>query len=210
MAEGNEIIAWIEKNPVPSIAIGAVVVIGGMYLLGYFTPAQSSSGGSQNLAAAYYAAEAATATAGTQLQMETVRDTNQTAQVTAQANAAQAIASTEANMYTTLGGQTAGTATTLYNDELLSSQTNANDAMQTANVNADYAYRTSLAGTNAGILQSAFNTIIPQELALSGGGAGFSLPGVGTIWTQGGAVSPSVLAAQGYTPDQIASIVARQ
>jgi hypothetical protein len=163
----QEITSWIEDHP---YATGGIVIVGGLALLwlfGFFGSSSTASADTSgnNLAAAYYSAEAAQATAGTQLQMATVAYGNQTAQVQAQANAAEAIASTQANMYTTLGSQTSSTAQLMYNDQLLSSQTNANDALNAANTNANYQYLTSVAGDQAQQYGDYAGMIIPSENA---------------------------------------------
>ena len=203
----DKVLKWVEENPVPSVLIGGVVVLGLLWMFGFFsaTPAAASNTGQTNLAAAYYAAEAAQATAGTQLQLATVQATNQTAQVTAQANAAEAIAATQANMYTTLGGQSVTSNQTLYNDELLTAQTNANDAVQENQTNAYYNNLNTTANANATILSSAFNTIVPQALSQSGYFSG-NIPGFGSLQVANTTATPNQLAAVGYTPAQIAAI----
>jgi hypothetical protein len=200
----NEVIEWVEKNPVPAFVVGGVVVLGVMWFMGVFSsPAASSNGGQTNMAAAYYAAEAAQAQAGAQIQLATVQATNQTAQVTANANAAEAIAATEANMQTTLGGQTLTGQQTLYNDELLSAQTSANDAVQSSNINAANTLAVTNSNNWANEFLAALNGVIPQEVAQTGA-ASVTLPGLGNFQVGPTAGAPNInqAIAAGYTPAQ--------
>jgi len=165
----NPIIEWAEKNPVWA---GAGIFVGGLailYFLGYLGPS-SSSGSSQNnqaqtaaiteqqLATAYYAAEAAQSTAGTELNLAEVNDQ---AAVNIAGGQDQAVIATNAADNTTqqLGYTTAGNLGT----------TQANDALAASeNANA-YSAQTAQAMYNASNYNTLFNTTIPYELALTGG-----------------------------------------
>src|SRR5215831_13248319 len=70
----GEAITWIEAHPAESIVIGAGGVLALMWLFGAFSgpKASDTSGGSANLAAAYYAAEAQQAVVGGQIQMANI------------------------------------------------------------------------------------------------------------------------------------------
>lgn len=206
----DNVLEWVEKNPwlAAIIGIGGVLII--MWLLGFFSSSSSSTSSSNqgtNLAAAYYNAEAAQTTAGTQLQMATEYYTNQTAQAQIQANGAEAIASTQAGMYTTLGQQNASTTTALGNDQLLASENSNDDALNASNTAAMYGYQTANAGYNASIWNTAMGTVIPQELALSGGYGNFALPGYGAATVNTGVgITPNILESQGFTPTGAAQL----
>lgn len=201
-----DMLQWAKEHPwmAGALTLGAVFIL--LWLLGFFGSSSSSSSSSSgtNLAAAYYNAEAAQTTAGTQLQMATEAYAAQTAQDQIQANAATGIATTQANMYTTIGGQNAGVETALGNDQLLASNNANDDAQATALGEANFAYQTAQAGYTAASLQTAMNTIIPQEIAFGGGTTQIGIPGVGTYSADLGAPSPNDLAAMGYSPLGIA------
>lgn len=200
---------WAKQHPWAAglLTLGAIFIL--LWLLGFFGSSSSSStsSNSNNLAAAYYAAEAAQTTAGTQLQMATEAYGAQTAQDQIQANAAQGIASTQANMYTTIGGQNAGVETALGNDQLLASNNANDDALAASNTAAQFAYQTAYNNAQAGVLSTAMNTIIPQELAMTSGYGNFFLPGFGTASVNTGApTSPYTLESMGYTPSAAAQL----
>lgn len=194
----NEFKAWIDKNPLLAggIVFGVGLVI--LWWLGYFSSSSSSTDTSgNNLAAAYYAAEAASATAGTQLQLATVQATNQTAQVASQANAAVAINQAQQTAATTIAQYGAGVAAT-----------NANDAMLTANTAASYAYQTAQTHDSAMNFNDYINNILPMELQYGGGYAQTNFPGQGNVVFTPGAPSPAQQAAAGFSPAQIAQMFA--
>ena len=204
---------WIEEHP---YATGGIVFGGGLVLLwafGYLGGGSSSSAqsGTSNLAAAYYAAEAAQTTAGTQLQMATVQSNAAQGIATTQANAAVAINQAQSDMATTLGQQNANASVWINqansDNALLATQSNNNSALATVQTNAAYANATNTTNVNAGILSTFLNTIVPQELALTGGvGAGAVLPGIGTVGIASGSTTPAQAAAVGFTPTQIAQM----
>jgi len=165
----NEIIEWAEKHPAYA---GAIVFVGGLailYFLGYLGPSSSSSNNANNqaqtaaiteqqLATAYYAAEAAQSTAGTQLQLAQVNDQAAVNIAGGNDNAAVAINAAN-NVSQQLGYTTAGNLGT----------TQANDALAASNNGNAYAYQTAQAMYNAGNYNTLFGTTIPYELALTGG-----------------------------------------
>lgn len=204
MAEGSfHPIVWAEQHPYMTAAI----VFGGglavLYMLGYLGGGSGSAqSGAANMAAAYYAAEAQQAVAGTQLNMATVQANAQTQGQQIQANAALGIAQSN-------DAASVAIATHMYD----SANVQANDAAAVAGVQAGYNYQTALAGLQAGEMTTAMNTFIPQELALSGGAAAFVLPGIGGQAPQVGAINvtgapytPAGYAQAGYTPQQIKAI----
>lgn len=185
-------VKWAEDNPV---ATGGIILIGGLgllWLLGFFSSTSSTSGSNDaqtNMAAAYYAAEAAQTTAGTQLQIATDTNQAQTAQVGLQTAAAVAI--NQANQ---------DSATTIQT-------TQANDALAASNNANAFAYQTAVSGNQANEIMSALQTVVPTELAYGQGQANFYLPGVGTF-NSGVATTntPNTLAAQGFSAAQIAAM----
>jgi hypothetical protein len=189
---------WIEDNP---LLAGGIIVVGGLavlWMLGYIGggAAAAPDNTAANMAAAYYAAEAAQTAGGTQVQLATVQSAAQTAQVTAQANAAQAIAAAQANMYTTLGQQSQTIA-----------QTNANDALAAANANAAYAAQTAEYGDQANEYTTMLNTIIPQEMATTGGYGNFYGPGGLFASVNTGAPNDiNGLISMGYSPSEANAI----
>lgn len=194
-----DVMDWAEKNP---WLAGGIVFGGGLavlWLLGFFSSGSSSNSGANNMAAAYYAAEAAQATAGTQLQMATVSATNQTAQVQAQANAAEAIATAQYGAATTINGQNASATTALGNDQLLASVNNSNNVAATT--------RFQITNTT---LADYINSILAPEVAATGGlytGSIAGLPGTtGNVTfaaSPGGTGvpgSPNYYLNEGYSP----------
>lgn len=205
----ENIVNWVEKNPwlAGLIGLGGVLII--LWLLGYFSSSSSSSSSAGNsLAAAYYNAEAAQTTAGTQLQMATEYYNAQTAQDAIQAGGAEAIASTQANMYTTIGQQNAGTTTALGNDQLLAAENSSNDALQASQTAAMYGYQTAQAANQASLISNFFNNVVPAEAAYGGGLAETNIiPGMGLVGVapSSGAVNPVILAGEGYSPSGVAA-----
>lgn len=177
-------IAYAEEHP---YIAGAVVFGGGLVLLwalGYLgggsSTTSSADAATQSMAAAYYAAEAAQTQAGTALNIATVQANAQTQGALIQAQgavainqsnntAATSIASSmyNADMQDTASANAAATQQAQYAAQ--TAQVQANDAMNTANLQALYNKQTAIAGDNAQSLQTAMNTIIPQELALTSG-----------------------------------------
>jgi hypothetical protein len=104
---------WVEEHP----ALAAVIGVGGVFillwLLGFFSSTKSSDSGSSNLASAYYAAEAAQAKIGGDIQLASITTAAQTRQNADNANAAVAIANTQAGAAVTINGQNASAATAI-------------------------------------------------------------------------------------------------
>lgn len=163
----DEALAWAEKNPWWT---GGIILVGGlafMWMLGMFGGSKGGASAANNaaaqqteanLATAYYAAEAANATAGTQLQLAQVQ--GDTAVNIASANDQAAIATNAADNTTAQLGYTTGlsAAQTQYNDMVAANAANTSAAVQTAQITG-----------NAANFNSLTNTILPYELALSGG-----------------------------------------
>lgn len=204
----ENVVNWVEKNPwlAGIIGIGGVLIL--LWLFGFFSSSTSQTSSSNGLAAAYYNAEAAQTTAGTQLQMATEAYAAQTAQDQIQATGAESIAQTQANMYTTLGQQNAGTTTALGNDQLLASENSNNDALSASQIAGSYALQTAQAGYNAGVLNNFISNVMPQELAFTGSSTILGLPGAGDIQIGpvAGPVNINTLEAAGYSPAGAAQI----
>lgn len=127
------------------------------------------------------------------------------------AQTAQTLAAYSADTSKTLAAYSADVAKTgaYYNYAL--GVTQSNDARATAESSNYYNNRTAEAGFRASELNTALNTIVPQELAYSGGFGNFVLPDLGYFTVNTGAYhTPTELAAQGYTTDAIAQITAQQ
>jgi hypothetical protein len=196
----ENVLHWAEEHPwlAGGISLGIVLLV--LWLLGFFSSSstsQTSDTGQSNLAAAYYAAEAAQTTAATQLQMATVQYGAQTAIDAQDDNAAVAIAGTQANMYSTLGQQNASTETALGNDQLLASDNANDDALQASNT----AYADELTADQQSIYGAetvaAINSILPAEFAAGGGTVG--LGAAGSLQVTGTTPSPAELLAAGYS-----------
>jgi hypothetical protein len=216
----NQVVNWIEKNPWMA---GGIIVGGGLVILwymGFFTKAQSSSdGGQTNMAAAYYAAEAAQGVAGTQLAMQQSSDTAATAQVGLQAQAAASIAQIgatrdaalagygadvaktqgwydltqaqyAAQTQQSLAGYTADTAKTLAYLDYWTTTHNTDVAAAGAVAHDQYNYETTLANNKASIFTNFMNNILPAELATTHGNTAASLPGIGTFAFGSGSLTP--------------------
>lgn len=225
---------WMGKHP---YATGGTIVVGGLgilWLFGFFssTPQQSADAGTQNMAAAYYAAEAAQAAAGAQIQGISLQTTAATAQTKIAADAAVAINDANTGAATIINGQNTGSANTInqqntgrdiavtgittaggvttagfgrdvslagISGQLQQTQINANAVTSQNESNNATALSTAQIGANAGALMTALRTVIPQELALTGGGAGLLIPGVGQINVGGDApANINDLIAQGF------------
>lgn len=206
-----EITGWVEEHPTESIVIGAGGLIAILWLLGYFSSSSSTSNsGASSLAAAYYAAEAQQAVVGGQIQVATIQAAAQTAQTAAQANAAVAIANTQATAATTINGQNADAATTIEGtDQLLATYSNngmiaatnaSNNAAQLAITNSNN-YTTALGAALAP------GGIIPTELKMTGGTAGFNFGSLGTFSGQQDIpTNLNTLIGMGYTRSQAEAI----
>ena len=161
----DKLMAWAEAHPMPA----GVIVFGVGLLILWWMGIIGSSGTAadqtnaaaaqtqQQLATAYYAAEAAQATAGTQLQLATVQADAATNIAMANDNAAVSVNAAQqqtAQLGYTTGGQVA--------------LTQANDALAANNANSLYAYQTAVATGQASNYNTLLATTIPYELALTG------------------------------------------
>ena len=209
MAEGmgGKIVGWAEAHPGESILIGGVVVLGVMWLLGFFdgAPAQSD-GGASNMAAAYYAAEAQQAVVGGQIQIATIGAAASTAQALAGDDAAVKINKAQTHAATIINGQNADTTTKLGGFAL--NATYSNNATSLAQTQSNNAAAVTINSANnlSSTLSDFLHNIWPTELATYGGNQGFvtSIPGLGTFQS-GGALSPAQMMAAGYSPQAIAA-----
>ena len=187
---------WVEAHPGESIIIGTVGLLAVLWILGVFSsaPAQSSSSaGSANMAAAYYAAEAQQAVVGGQIQMANIAANASTAQaqLAVQANA------TNANAATIINGQNADASTTIGQQGLNATLSNNSTALGITQSNNATALTTDW-----------INNILPSEFALYGAGKGFQtqIPGVSGTFASWYTMSPNEAAAAGYGPQAIANL----
>ena len=197
---------WVDKNPLLTggIVFGVGLII--LWWLGYFSSSSSSNSSASNMAAAYYAAEAAQTTAGTQLQLATVAATNQTAQVGLQASAATAINQANQDAAVKINGQNASATTTLGQYGLFATQSNNATALGAVQSNNGTAAQMQAEHDQAMNLSTLLNSVLPQELALTGGVGAVSLsPGGAAV--SAGYSSPNALAAQGFSPSQISALL---
>jgi hypothetical protein len=141
------------------------------------------------MAAAYYAAEAAQTTAGAQQQIATESFAAQTAQTGLQAGAAVAINQANATAATSIASSQYGAATTL-------GTVQSNDALAAVQSNNAYSLATTQSNNQASTTIAALNTVIPQEIALTGGWANLKLPGMDAL-SVGTAATPSLDALMG-------------
>lgn len=177
----EHVTAWVEAHPGESIAIGAVGVIGLLWLLGAFSKpaAQPASDGGASLAAAYYAAEAQQAVVGGQIQQTTIATAAQTAQTKIAADAAVAV-----------------------------NAQNANASVATTTSNNATAFAIADSGNKASLLHDFMGTVLPAEFAAYGSQPIYTyLPGVGGFDTSP-IGSPDQLRSGGYSEAQIASMFA--
>lgn len=220
--------AWAEEHPY----ISAGIVVGGIVVLYwlFFSGGSKSGGdaGQTQMAAAYYAAEAAQATAGTQLNIATEQADAQVKVAAIQAggavaiNAANAKASTDiaSSMYaadmqdtaTTTAGATAQagiwagaqTQQALYSAQ--TQQVQANDAMTTATTAAAYNYATVVSNNNTSEAIDFINTVLPQEFATYGqNGFTTGLPS-GQSFSSGVWGNPNIARAVGYSEPAVAKM----
>ena len=220
---------------------GGTIVVGGLgllWLFGFFSasPRQSADAGTQNMAAAYYAAEAAQAAAGAQIQSISLQTTAATAQTKIAADAATAINNANTGASVLINGQNTGSANTIaglrtgaattinaqntgrdlgvagiggtvslagISGQIQQTRINADAATSQVQSNNQTARDVATIGANAGALMTALRTVVPQELAVTGGGAGLLIPGVGQL-NVGADTPPNInsLIAQGFTASQ--------
>jgi hypothetical protein len=198
----GKISGWIEEHP---FATGAIVFGGGLallYLFG-FIGGGSAAPAANSSAAAFYAAEAAQSQAGAAIQLGTLQTAAQTAQAKIQADAATAIAQTGADMQTTINAQNTGSANTIAGLELQGTMSNNATVLAQTQSNNWAAYQTALSHDQANTLQLAMNTVIPAEMAMTGGVAQFNIPGFGKTAIYGGYMTPNDLIAQGFDPAKV-------
>lgn len=159
-------VKWAEAHPVET----ALIIFGGglaiLYVFGAFGSGSTAATGSGNLAAAYYAAEAAQTTAGTDLQLATVQANAATDQAQIQANGAVAIANAQTTAATNVAGSMYGAQQleALYGSQ--SAQAASAYGFDTAQVQAEYGYmggvdlNASNVSMNASNNQTSYNTAI--------------------------------------------------
>jgi hypothetical protein len=195
-------VKWAEEHPYATAGIIFVGGLGLLWLFGFFGGSSSSSAdtASTNMASAYYAAEAAQATAGTQLNMQQDIDQAATAQTALQTGAAVSINAVNATASQNIATSMYGASTTI-------ATTQSNDALASSVANGAYAAQIAEAGDQANESITAMQTLIPQELATYGMNAfKLDLPGGTTYQTTGPAGGPNAAAAAGFTPAQIAAM----
>ena len=195
-----EVTGWVEQHPTESIVIGAGGLIAVLWLLGFFSsaPAASNSGAS-NLASAYYAAEAQQAVVGGQIQMATIQTAGATAQNAANANAAVAINKAQTKAATVINGQNASTTAALGNDSLLAAYSNNATALATVQSNNATAATINQSNNTAGIFQTILGTLMPAEIAQTGGYGAINVPGLGGFSTLATIPNLNQLMAGGLT-----------
>ena len=127
-------VKWAEEHPYATAGVIFVGGLGLLWLFGFFGGGSASSSAdtaSTNMASAYYAAEAAQATAGTQLNMQQDIDQAATAQTALSTGAAVAINAANASSATSIASSMYGASTTIAttqsNDALAASQTANSD-----------------------------------------------------------------------------------
>jgi hypothetical protein len=198
----KELTAWVEANPGKSILIGGGLVIFLLWIFGAFSKSSAGDGGQSSLAAAYYAAEAQQAVVGGQIQMANISANASTAQELIKANAAQAINATNATAATTINSQQGNVLMDVSSKQLtlgLNNNATLLAGQQNNNATALEALKAGIAGQET---ITALNTVIPQEIAVTGGFGNFYLPGGQTLSVNTGAsFSPDWYKAQGFAPN---------
>lgn len=154
----GDMVKWAEGHPVPTVIIGAGGLIAILWMLGYIGGGSAQQGadqGTQNMAAAYYAAEAQQAVVGGQIQMATIQAAAATAINNANDNAAVELGHTQATAAMTINAQNVGGALGLGAQNLQATYSNNQTARQIAVNNAHAAE--NIAATNA----NAFTQVAP-------------------------------------------------
>lgn len=169
--EFNDVTSWASKHP---YATGGIVFGVGLVLLWWFGFFSSSSGGAAgassgdtNMAAAYYGAEAAQLTAGTQLQLATVQAGAATAQTQLQADAAVKIQNSQDTTAAAIAATQFGSASTINGQNTAAAEaiahTNANAAVDMQHttaadnlkaIMAQITGNVSIAGINADVAKT--------------------------------------------------------
>jgi hypothetical protein len=215
-------IGWVEAHPWESAAIGGGSVLILLWVLGVFGHSSSAaSAGASNLASAYYAAEAQQAVVGGQIQQATIAGATQTAIAGMQTNAAVQVNAANATAAATINGQNTGAAMTINaaqvkgatqqariagqvalgqsSDQLQATWSNNAAVLAETQSNNDTAAAIATSHDNAASFQDALGSIIPQELAMSGGFGNFYLPGGLFSVNTGAPTSPTTLESLGYS-----------
>ena len=81
------VLEWVKSHPVEAGVGGAVVIVGALYVLGYFGGSSNASGGTDPNVAAYFGAQAAQAQSGNELAAIQATNAAQTAQAQIAADA---------------------------------------------------------------------------------------------------------------------------
>lgn len=198
----KELEAWVEANPGKSILIGGGLVLFLLWIFGAFSKSATSNGGS--LAAAYYAAEAQQAVIGGQIQQATIAAAAQTAQAGIAANAATAINAANTNAAITIN-QNQGVVVSHLADQQLNATLSNNATIQNVNAtNTAAALAAHEASINGAEALAYINTVIPQELKITGGFGNFFLPNGQALSVNTGSPVGNVDLYQsiGFTPNE--------
>jgi predicted small secreted protein len=154
----TEVGEWMGKHP---YITGGSIVVGGLgilWLFGFFNkPAAASDTGQTNMAAAYYAAEAAQAAAGAQIQSISLQTTAATAQTKIAADAAVAINGANTGSAVLINQQNTGSANTINGQNVGRDVAVTGINAGSANTIAGFGRDVSLAGIGAQLQQTQIN-----------------------------------------------------
>lgn len=197
----KELTTWVEAHPGESTVIGAVGLIGVLWLLGFFssTPAQSSG---DPLAAAYYAAEKQQAVVAGQIQQTTIQAASATAIAGIQANAAVGINAANTSTAAIINAQNTDAVQNITysnNAAVIATNQSNNNAITTINQSNNIAHN----------VNTLLGITLPTEIANHTWVGALDVPGLGLFQSTNNIQwnDPVQLAAQGYTPLQAAEIL---
>ena len=163
------------------------------------------------MAAAYYAAEAAQTTAGSNLQLATVQATNQTAQTQIAATAATSINAANDTAAVTMNASQYGAAQTIGLAQTAASVSQSNNATTASIASSNAAASAAAAAAQASQAHDAAmlaSTLIPTEQAATGGSGGLSAFGFNIV--AAAPVTPNAGLAAGFTSAQLNQAYASQ
>ena len=210
----SELFGWVEDHPILAAVLGITGLLIILWLLGVFSSSRASTNDGGNMASAYYAAEAAQAAAGAQIQKTQIEATAATSIAARQAMMNEALGQIQATAATTINGQNTGAAMTInaqdnYTARALSSdqlQVTANTnawAAWTAGVNNDTARLINYDNNRTSIFNTFLNNVVPAEIAAGQYTLGHDVAGQ----SYGASTAPSTpqwMREHGYSESQIA------
>lgn len=226
----SELFGWVEDHPILTAVLGITGLLIILWLLGVFSSSKASEGGQSNMAAAYYAAEAAQAAAGAQIQTTQIQATAATSIAARNAQMQEALGAISAGAATTINAQNTGAAMTinqqntgaaiaidaagnytqqiLSNDQLQATRDTNYWAAQTSFANNATARDIAIHADRTSVYNSFLNNILPLEIAQGHFDTVYQLQDQ-QVFTAGTVPDFNWMRSQGFSEAQIAQIQSR-